>query len=107
MTKDEKLEMLILLTGITYDVSEEKLEAYLQIAEKEILAWRYSYSSQRPDTVPEEYEMTQIQAVIAGFNLSGAENQTQHSENGIVRSFRYADMLAYIRSHVIPIAGVY
>lgn len=106
MTRDEKLEMLTLLLDAD-DAAAEKLDAYLQIAGKEILAWRYSYAARMPDEVPEEYEMTQIQAVMAGFNMSGAENQTQHSENGITRSFRYADMLAYIRSHVIPFAGVY
>lgn len=106
MTNDEKLEMLGTLLDAD-DATAEKLEAYLQIAEKEILTWRYSYASNKPTEVPEEYEMTQIQAVMAGFNQSGAENQTQHSENGITRSFRYADMLAYIRSHVIPYAGVY
>ena len=106
MTNDEKLEMVMLLLGAD-DSASDKLEAYLQIAEREILTWRYSYSSEMPARVPDEYEMTQIHAVIAGFNLSGAENQTQHSENGVTRSFRFADMLAYIRSHVIPIAGVY
>jgi hypothetical protein len=106
VTSDEKLEMLTLLLDPD-DAAAEKLDAYLQIARKEILAWRYSYAASMPDEVPEEYEMTQIQAVMAGFNMSGAENQTQHSENGITRSFRYADMLAYIRSHVIPFAGVY
>ena len=106
MTSDEKLEMLTLLLEAD-DAASEKLDAYLQIAGKEILTWRYSYASSMPKEVPEEYEMTQIQAVIAGFNMSGAENQIQHSENGITRNFKYADMLAYIRSHVIPYAGVY
>ena len=50
--------------------------------------------------------MTQVHAVIAGYSISGAENQTAHSENGISRSFKYEDMIAYIRSHVIPIVKV-
>lgn len=106
MTSEEKLEMLMLLLNPSDDTSEEQLEAYLQIAEREILAWRYSYAAEKPKTVPEEYEMTQIQAVMAGFNLSGAENQTQHTENGIARTFKYPDMLSYIRSNVVPYVGV-
>jgi hypothetical protein len=106
MTLDEKVELLITLLDASSDASD-KLEAFLQIAEKEILSWRYSYAGDIPKEVPPEYEMTQINAVIAGFNLSGAENQTQHSENGIQRTFKHADMLAYIRSNVIPIAGVF
>lgn len=106
MTMDEKIKMLEALLGDT-TIPVDRLEAYLAAAEKEILAWRYSYSSQTVSEVPAEYEMTQIHAVIAGIGISGAENQTQHSENGINRSFKYADMLAYIRAHVLPIVGVY
>lgn len=105
MTQDEKLNMLIALL----DRGDEtgKLSTYLQMAEKEILSWRYSFSENKPKSVPEEYEMIQIQAVIAGFSISGAENQTQHSENGINRMFKYPDMIAYIHSNVLPIVGVY
>lgn len=106
MTLDEKLDMLTTLLDADGNTSD-KLEAYLQIAEKEILSWRYSYTGHIPDTLPAEYESTQIYAVIAGFNLSGAENQTQHTENGIMRAFKHSDMIAYIRSHVIPMAGVF
>lgn len=106
MTSDEKLGMLSILLNASNE-NIEKLEVYLQMAEKEILAWRYSYATQKPETVPEEYEMTQIHAVVAGFSISGAENQTQHSENGINRMFKYPDMLAYIHSNVLPIVGVY
>lgn len=50
--------------------------------------------------------MTQINAVIAGYSISGAEGEVTHSENGISRTFKYEDMVNYIRSHVIPIAKV-
>lgn len=106
MTMDEKIEMLGLMLDDS-TISSEKIEAYLTAAEKEILAWRYSYSKQAVSEVPAEYEMTQIHAVIAGLSISGAENQTQHSENGVNRTFKYPDMVAYIRSNVVPIAGVF
>jgi hypothetical protein len=107
MTKDEKLSMLYTLIDTSGDASLfSKLDVYLDMAEREILAWRYSYSRQPMAAVPIEYEMTQIQAVLAGFGLEGAENQTQHSENGITRTFKYPDMIAYIRANVIPVAGV-
>jgi len=106
MTLNEKVEMVELLLDDS-TISSDKIEAYLTAAEKEILAWRYSYSSQTVSEVPAEYEMAQIHAVIAGLSISGAENQTQHIENGISRVFKYADMLQYIRSNVIPLAGVF
>lgn len=106
MTVDEKIDMVELMLDDP-TISSDKIEAYLTAAEKEILAWRYSYSKQVVSEVPAEYEMTQIHAVIAGLSISGAENQTQHSENGINRMFKYPDMVAYIRSNVAPIAGVF
>lgn len=110
MSNDEKLAMLMSLLGAPVCGSssnfEETLKAYLTAAEKEILAWRYSYSAQSVDSVPPEYEMTQIYAVIAGYSQSGAEGQMTHSENGIARTFKYPDMIRYIRTNVIPLCGV-
>ena len=106
MTADEKLEMTMALLGVSGAKYEELLEIYLRAAEKEIIAWRYSYSHSGPSEVPPEYEMTQIYAVIAGYSQSGAEGQLSHSENGISRMFKHEDMVKYIRSNVIPLAGV-
>ena len=105
MTDVEKLLMIKSLMGLS-DSEDEQVSVYLSAAEREILAWRYSYAKDVPEIVPVEYEMTQVYAVIAGYSISGAENQMTHSENGISRSFKYEDMIAYIRSHVIPIAKV-
>ncbi len=105
MTDAEKLSMIKTLMGLN-DTEDERISVYLSAAEREIISWRYSYANEKPTVVPAEYEMTQIHAVIAGYSISGAENQTAHSENGISRSFKYEDMLAYIRAHVIPIVKV-
>lgn len=107
MTTAEKLTMVKTLLGINEsDTSEDaRITVYLTAAEQEILSWRYSLSSQKVTTVPSEYEMTQVFAVIAGYSQSGAENQTSHTENSITRQFKHADMVAYIRAHVLPIAG--
>lgn len=108
MDTAEKLSMVKTLLGIaTTDTSEdERIKVYLTASEKEILGWRYSYSTSVPDVIPVEYEMTQIHAVIAGYSIAGAEGQVSHSENGISRIFKYEDMIAYIRTHVIPFVKV-
>lgn len=108
MTAAEKLAMLKTLLGVDEadTALSATLEVYLDAAEREILSWRYSYSLKPPDAVPAEYEMTQIYAVIAGYGISGAENQTEHTENGIRRAFKYEDMIAYIRAHVMQIVKV-
>lgn len=112
MTDEEKLEMLKTLLFIDLaDTSEDaRFAAYLKVAERELLAWRYSYGTgetrETVTVVPDEYEMTQIYAVIAGFTQAGAENQTYHHENGINRHFQYTDMVQYIRSNVVPLCKV-
>ena len=108
MTTAEKTEQVKLLLGIAAgDMDQDSLiSAYLTLAEKEIISWRYSYTGRDVTAVPAEYETTQIMAVVAGFSQGGAENQTRHSENGIDRYFKYEDMVAYIRAHVIPIARI-
>lgn len=108
MTDEEKLTMVKSILDIGEgDTSEDsRIATYLSVAEREILTWRYSYGSVEVTAVPAEYEMTQIYAVVAGYSQSGAENQRQHTENGISRVFRYADMIQYIRSNVVPLCKV-
>lgn len=108
MTVEEKLSMVKALLDIpTEDESEDTLiRVYLTAAEKEILGWRYSYGSTEVTEIPAEYEMTQVFGVVAGYSQGGTEGQVQHTENGINRTFKYADMVAYIRAHVIPVCKV-
>lgn len=107
MTDAEKLTSVKSVLGITGSDEDTSLSAYLALAEAEILAWLYSGNT--PDDVtdvPTRYEVTQIMGVVAGFNMQGVEGQTSHSENGISRSWKHEDMVAYLRTHVIPYAVV-
>lgn len=110
MTPEAKLAMVKAILRIEdADTSEDSLIlTYIDMAAQEILGWRYSYANPEnvPDTVPTEYEMTQVQAVINGYTQSGVEGQVLSIENGIHRHFQYSDMVEYIRSHVVHIAGV-
>ena len=108
MTDEEKLSMVKeLLTIDVNDTHEDKLiGVYLTAASKEILAWRYSYGTTEVTELPAEYDMTQVFAVVAGYSIMGAEGQMAHTENGISRTFKYADMVDYIRAHVIPLCKV-
>lgn len=105
MTAEEKLDMVKTVLELSGAAEDARIKVYLTAAEKEIISWRYSLSSQKVTAVPGEYEMTQVFAVVAGYSQSGAENQLAHTENGITRQFKYADMIAYIRSHVFSIVG--
>ena len=101
MTEPEKLAMLKGLLKITGTASDAELTTYLTFAKMEILAWLYSGNTPEDVTdVPAQYEPTQVMACVSGYGISGAEGQTAHSENGIGRTFKYEDMVAYVRAHV-------
>ncbi len=108
MSNQEKLDMLQTLLGVgSSETSEmERIEVYLSAAEKEIINWRFSLTGNLPETLPEEYDMTHVWAVINGYSQAGAEGQSTHSENGVARTFNYADMVQYIRRNVRPMVGV-
>jgi len=110
VTAAEKLAMVKAILRIdASDTSEDALiDTYLAMAGREILGWRYSHANPDnvPESVPPEYEITQVQAVINGYTQAGVEGQVLSIENGIHRHFNYSDMVEYVRAHVIPIAGV-
>ena len=108
MDETAKIQMLQVMLE-DEDVSEETLSTYLDLCRREILTFLYLQVGGVPGgvlDVPEEYEMTQIMGVIAGYNLRGGENQSVSVENGIHRHWHYTDMVDYVRGHVIPYARV-
>ena len=107
MTDAEKLSQLKALLQITDTTQDDTLAVYLSLAKSEILSWLYSGKTPNDVTeVPARYEPTQVMACVAGFSQSGADGQLTHSENGISRTFKHEDMVAYIRSHVAAYVGV-
>ncbi len=106
MTNVQKLAAVKAILGIVDTTEDSLLNTYLSLSAQEIINFKYSLigvpeGKTEPDA---EDEITQIQAVVAGYNLRGAENQTSHNENQIYRTFHFTDMVEYIRSHVIPYA---
>lgn len=103
MDDQGKLSIVKTILGISAsdDSFDNDLFAYLDMAGEEILNWMYiNHPSQRESTVPIRYSMVQIHAVVNGFSKRGAEGETVHNENGINRTFKYDDMVAYIHDHV-------
>jgi hypothetical protein len=105
MTDEAKLNRLKILLEETGSDEGELLEEYLAIAKDEILNWLYIRLGAVPpevDEVPAAYEQVQIMAVVAAYNIRGAEGQTLHIENGMHRDFVYDDLVKYVRTHVFP-----
>lgn len=110
MTDAEKLTRVKLLLEDGGEVpSDAKLTEYLTIAGNEILYWMYHLVGGVPmdvTEVPTKYENTQVYAVIAGYTQAGAEGESAHHENSVIRHFRYSDMLDYIHNNVLAYVRV-
>lgn len=106
---EELITTINLMLGESY--SDELLSAYIAQAQTECLNWEYSLIG-----IPEleegetrdysKYDTLVIDAVIFGLSIRGAEGETQHSENGILRGYKYSDMRQYIHAHLIPYVKV-
>ena len=110
MTDAEKLTVIKTLLDDGGEMpSDGKLNTYIQIAGQEILAWKYHLIGGVPDDVtevPAAEDVTHIYAVVAGYTHAGAESESRHSENGVIREFVYGDMVEYIRNNVLPYVRV-
>jgi len=111
MTDTEKLNSIKILLedGSGYMPTDETLTEYITLAKKEILAWMYHLINGVPEDVtevPAKYETIQIYSVIAGWTHAGAEGELHHHENGVIRVFKYEDMLDYIHNHILPYVRV-
>ena len=111
MTNAQKLLIIktILEDGSGYMPSDETLNAYINLAQNEILAWMYHLVGGVPGDateVPAKYESIQIYSVVAGWTHAGTEGQSVSIENGVHRHFNYTDMLDYIHNNVLPFVRV-
>ena len=96
MTDAAKLIRLKVLLGADAP-SDEDLSDLLAFAGDEIRG--FNGLAEDAD-IPFRYEQTQILAVVEAINHMGAEGEKVHNENGINRTFAYATIIDYIRTHV-------
>lgn len=108
MTNADKLNRVKLLLGVTTDEEDTLISGYLDLARELIIDHMCSVNTPAIPMldVPSKYDGVQIMAVIAGYNLIGAEGEVIHNENGIHRHFEYSDMLKYVEGHVLPYARI-
>lgn len=107
MTTEELLQIIKTMLGEEFADSDELLSVYIAQAQRECLNYEYSLIG-----VPEleeweeqdysRYDSVVIDAVVFGISIRGAEGETQHSENGILRGYKYSDMKQYIHKHITP-----
>ena len=113
MTQNEKLSSLkTILFGNSGDGDSSinaELTVYLNLTKQAILQFKYRMVGGVPEDVTDvsaEDEVIQIMACAEGYAHKGGQGESRHNENGIDRTWKYDDMLAYVHEHVIAYAGV-
>lgn len=102
MTTAELITNINLMMGEEY--SDELLSAYIQQAQTECVNWEYQLIGIPEDIDMAKYDSIVINAVIVAMSLRGAEGETQHSENGILRGYKWSSMDDYIHRAIVPYA---
>ena len=108
MTEVEKLSLLRVMVGQPVDSenwSDDVLISYLKIAGEKIINRAYPYDDTITE-VPRRYGALQCEIAAYLLNKRGAEGETNHSENGISRTYENADVPESLMSNVTPFIGV-
>lgn len=102
MLSAEKIEMVKAMTGET---DENTVSAYLELAGNKVCRKAFPFDPTVMD-VPEQYGLTQVEIAVYLLNKRGAEGETNHSENGISRSYEDGDVPPSLMRQIVPMAGV-
>lgn len=106
MTEVEKLSMLRIMVGQHNDGdwADDVLISYLAIAGQVVINRAYPYDDTVTE-VPRRYGYLQCEIANYLLNKRGAEGQTNHSENGISRSYENAGVPESMLGEIVPHVG--
>ena len=104
MTEEQRLLLTKQQVNARFADDDVLLSDYLEIAKGEILAKAFPYGH-FPEDVPPRYHVKQTQIAAYLINKRGADYQTQHSENGIQRTYEEGDVPASMLRDIIPYCG--
>lgn len=105
MEREQRMAILSAIVGGEEESSV--LAAYLDMAGQAILNKAYAYDMEnKPDDVPEKYQMRQIEIAAFMIGKSGAIGEVQHIENGIHRNYQTASVPDDMLREVVPFVGV-
>lgn len=100
-------EMRAIIRATTeFDDSDGVLDAFLSLAEREILNRLYPYNNVENPTMPERFETMQIKIATYMLGKRGAEGEIQHIENGVHRNYRSPDIPDEMFRGIVPLIGV-
>ena len=100
---DEKLKTVRAM--VDSNDTDEVLSIYLKLAGKKIIAKVFTFDNTITE-VPMQYDTLQCEIAAYMLNKRGAEGQTSHSENGIVRQYENGDVPDSMLKGIAPFCGV-
>jgi len=98
MTDADKQAMLETMTGET---DTDVLTTYLTLAEGVVLERAYPFGD-GTEEMPAKYDRTQVEIAAYMIQKRGAEGETAHSENGVVRQYSSADVPPALLRRIVP-----
>lgn len=104
MTIKEKLDFIKKTVGDFDNSLDEMIISYLDIAGVTICRKVYPFDLTKNE-VPEKYALKQCEVAIFLMNKQGAEGETYHAENGVIRTYGDPNVPASMLKEVIPFAG--
>ena len=104
MTNEQKIEKLKVL--ISPDTASDELLSYLlEQSEGIILNRRYPFGAPEDASLSPLHEQIQIRIAVELYSKMGAEGQTQHTENGVSRTWEAGDVSPSLLKHIVPVCG--
>ena len=98
MTTEEKVEVVM---AMTEEVDDTTIEVFLKIAEAKIIQKAFPLHPEE-NVMPPRYDFLQCEIAAYLLNKRGAEGETQHSENGIERTYESASVPPSMLNAVVP-----
>ena len=102
MTTAEKTTMLEHITGET---DSTVLSTYLSLAEGIIIRKAYPFGD-GTEEMPDKYGRTQVEIAAYLLNKRGAEGETVHQENGVIRHYEDGDIPPTLLRRILPVGEV-
>ena len=105
MTDAEMVDLIQTLVGDSR--FDDLAEPYLELAKGAVVNRLFPYV-QSADwiDVPEKYHHRTCEIACYLINKRGAEGETQHSENGVSRTYESANIPASMFSGMVPFVGI-
>ena len=98
MTNEEKIQMLIQMTG---EKDNDLLSTYLNFAQQIVFEKAFPFSDY-PESMPEKYDGIHVEIAAYMINKRGAEGEIVHLENGVSRHWEDGGVSPSLLRRIVP-----